>query len=201
MPVAAIIPIRSFVGGKDRLSSVLELNQRRDLSQALADHTVSESEAAGMLPVIVSADLEVAAWAMRLGLQVVEETGKGLNRAAGEGVRWATNSSLAWMVLHSDLPLVTAQELSRAMEIVATGRELLGPSSDGGTSALSAGSISEFSYGPGSSTKHLAAMVEPTILATTGLLHDLDSVNDLRSTLTHPRGAWVKNVIGDIRPD
>jgi 2-phospho-L-lactate guanylyltransferase (CobY/MobA/RfbA family) len=84
-------------------------------------------------------------------------------------------------VIHADLPLVTTADLEAVTAPVAAGRDVIAPSSDGGTSVLSSARPIRFSYGPASFHRHLARLDDPVIVTRTGLLHDLDTPRDYRS--------------------
>lgn len=195
MPVAAIIPIRSFVGGKERLASALDPSTRQMLATSMAARTVMAAEAALLLPAIVTADSGVSSWATSLGVLVIEESGGGLNGAAADGVRWAADNSMKWVILHSDLPLVTGADLDGLVPAVESGTAVLAPSADGGTTAVSSPRPIEFRYGPVSAHRHLAQMDNVEIVARTGLLHDLDSLRDLQAAMEHPEGQWLRSLI------
>lgn len=194
MPVAALIPIRSFRGGKGRLSPLLDENQRHTLGRGMAERTLTAVEFAGLLPAIVTADLEVERWAIRKGLVLIQETGDGLNGAARQGVEWAQDLGLNWMVIHSDLPIVTGDDIVAVREVVESGENVIAPSADGGTTVLSSQTTIVFTYGPGSFHRHLGLVPGPVIIATPGLLHDLDGPPDLSSALSHPEGAWLRSI-------
>lgn len=195
MPVAAIIPIRSFANGKERLASALDPETRLLLSTSMAARTVLAVEEALLLPAIVTADPGVAGWATSLGVAVIEESGRGLNSAATDGVQWAAANSMQWLVIHSDLPLVTGADLDGVGAAVEDGTAILAPSADGGTTALSSPLPIEFRYGAVSAHRHLAQMDSVELVVRTGLLHDLDSLTDLQSAMTHPEGQWLQTLI------
>ena len=195
MPVAAIVPIRSFAGGKERLSAALAPRVRIQIGTAMALRTVTAAESAAMLPAVVTSDEGVASWAVNLGIPVVAEEGGGLNGAARAGVDWATESGLQWLILHSDLPLVIATDLADVADGIRRGAAVLAPSADGGTTALSAPEPIVFRYGKGSAHRHLSQLSNPVIVARTGLLHDLDSIDDLHTATAHPEGRWLRDLI------
>ena len=195
MPVAAVMPIRSFRGGKDRLADELSDEVRHRLSLAMASRLVEKAEAALLLPLVVSADEGVLEWATTTGLASLPETGRGLDNAAAEGARWAMDSGLQGVILHSDLPLIDVGELQAVESLARNGEAVLAPSADGGTSALGSPTAIEFSYGVASAHRHLARLHEPHILTTTGLLHDVDTVRDLRSAMRHPAGQWIRDIL------
>jgi 2-phospho-L-lactate/phosphoenolpyruvate guanylyltransferase len=195
VPIAAVIPIRSFETGKARLGSVLSVEERRELGGEMAERTVAAAEGAGMLPAVVTGDGGVARWAARRGLPVIPESGQGLDSAARQGVDWAGDAGLDWVVLHSDLPLIRSADLAHLVGPIDERRPVIAPSSDGGTSALSSPYPPRFSYGPGSFHRHLAAIGESLVVTVTGLLQDLDSPADLQSALSHVEGAWLSSVV------
>ncbi len=204
MPVAAIVPIRSFEHGKGRLSPDLHPDQRTRLAMGMAQRTVTAAELALLLPVIVTAADEVRTWAVDLGLLVIPETSAGLDSAARVGAAWAASNGMSWAVIHSDLPLVTAADLSDLGALANSGRDVIAPSADGGTTAISSAGAVEFAYGPGSFHRHLSQLDRPAVLARVGTLHDLDSLNDLHAAMDHPEGAWLAQVAAssdDSAPD
>lgn len=148
-----------------------------------------------MIPILVTADARVAEWAARTAIPSVPDPGNGLSEAAAAGARWANRGASRWIILHSDLPLLSAPDLNTFWER-ALEADAIAPSSDGGTSAITSRGPMEFSYGPGSFSRHLADLDNPSIVATTGFLHDLDSPADLESVCDHPRGRWLLDVIG-----
>lgn len=191
MPVVAVIPVKSFQFGKQRLSSELSDQRRREIGAALAEHTVAVAEDADLLPVIVAGDPEVAEWSLRAGIPVVQDPGQGLDAAARIGADWADTGGSAWLVLHADLPLLDRADAEVLRDRLEAGSPVIAPSADGGTSALGSTGSFAFAYGPGSFHRHLARLRGAEIVARVGLLHDLDSPGDLASALAHPRGGWL----------
>lgn len=188
----AVIPIRSFRLGKKRLASVLDDGQRHRIGRALAERVTGATLEANLTPVVVTADEEVQSWAAIQGITVIEDPGFGLNSAAAAGV--ATVADQRWLVLHSDLPLVRPDDLIRVSTAIDNGRDVIAPSSDGGTSVISASGTLEFAYGEASFHRHLARLHDPVVIAATGLLHDLDSPVDLASASQHLCGQWLKGI-------
>ncbi|MGD2103363.1 MAG: hypothetical protein PVG83_14120 [Acidimicrobiia bacterium] len=195
MPTVGIIPVKSFRFGNQRLASTLAENHRIGLGQALAGHVGETAERAGLLPLFVTGDGEVLEWATSVGFPSVPDPGAGLDTAAAVGVEWAAATGSRWIVIHSDLPLLEVDELR---ELEGSGPVAIAPSSDGGTSAIAADVPVQFSFGRGSFHRHLSRLVDAKVIASTGLLHDVDTASDLRSVLYHPRGAWLREVVGWI---
>jgi 2-phospho-L-lactate guanylyltransferase len=196
VPIVAILPVKPFRLGKERLAESLTTEARVTLAQAVAIRTADTSASAGLIPLIVAGDYDVAEWALTKGIPTVDDPGSDLSAAAAAGVGWARAADCAWMVIHCDLPLLQVGEvveLATALEEFGT---VIAPSADGGTSALGGMKPLDFAYGPSSFHRHLIRIPEAAVIARTGLLHDVDSPADLVSARRHPRGRWLEDVIG-----
>jgi 2-phospho-L-lactate guanylyltransferase len=195
VPVVAIVPVKSFHLGKGRLAEILTPQQRLRLGQAFAERTVEIAESADLIPVVVAGDPSVAEWALLRGIPSIADPSQGLSAAAAEGVSWARMSHSGWIVVHADLPLLTKGDLVEPRSIVESGRVVLSPSADGGTSIFGGVAEASFAYGPGSFARHLANNPESQVVASLGLLHDVDSTNDLEAARAHPRGSWIEGAL------
>ncbi len=179
MTVLVVVPIRSFRLGKTRLAAELPPQRRQELGAQLARTVISAIDGAGLRAAVVTADDEVAAWATDCQLRLVIDPGGGLDAACRAGVEAAGPSR--WAVVHGDLPLVTTRDFEVIAHLVRAGRDVIAPSSDGGTTLLSARRPVEFAYGPASFHRHLLRLDNPVIVARRGLLHDLDTRADFDS--------------------
>lgn len=195
MPTTVVIPVKSFETGKQRLATTLTPEARARLVAGLADHVATRAEEAGLIPLIVTADSAVAEWSIGRGIPSIPDRGQGLNDAAREGVRWALESRGEWLVLHGDLPLLTADDLQALQKVLADGGNPLSPSADGGTSAVGGRAAAPFYFGVGSFQRHLVSAPKPQIVFRTGLALDIDSPQDLRAALDHPRGRWLRTIL------
>ncbi|HWB87920.1 MAG TPA: 2-phospho-L-lactate guanylyltransferase [Acidimicrobiia bacterium] len=179
MPTVFVIPVRSFRLGKQRLAASLDEAERARLGEDLADHVATTVATAGELPLIVTADPDVARWAALAGFPSVPEPGAGLDAAAGTGVEWAGQSSSDWVVIHADLPLLGAADVLSLIEVLSAGRQPISPSTNGGTSAIGGRGGFAFSFGVASFHRHLARLDRPEVVVRVGLALDVDSPDDL----------------------
>jgi len=182
MPTVVVIPVKSFRLGKQRLAEAIEAGARARLGRVLADRVASVAESVSLLPLIVTADPDVAAWAISSGFPSVADPGAGLDRAASTGVDWALRSNSGDMTV-----------LDRAL---ADGDTPIAPSADGGTSAVAGAEPFEFSYGEASFHRHLGRLASPRVVFRLGLALDIDNPNDLHAAVGHPRGAWLAQSLG-----
>ena len=167
---------------------------RSTLGRALAERTATLTIEAGLIPILVAGDEEVGEWALVNGFPSIPDPGEGLDAAALAGADWAVEASSEWIVLHTDLPLLTVSELEELKESLTRAGMVIAPSADGGTSALGAREPADFSYGPGSFHRHLGRLPAAAIVIRPGLLHDVDTFADLESARGHPRGAWLADL-------
>ena len=191
-PLVAL-PIRSFRDAYRRLAGSYSADERSALARALASHTAGTVRRAGVTPHIVTSAREVREWAMAGGHRVVADPpGGGLDGAADEAVRLAAGRP--WLILHSDLPCLSSDEVGLALDAALSGERLLAPSYDGGTTALGGQGSYSFRYGAASFHRHLAIGPPPRVIISLGFLLDIDRPHDLTVAARHPRGGWLAGV-------
>ena len=180
MPVVFVIPIRSFHLGKSRLAGALDQIDRKRLARHLANHVVTTLRSSDVETAVVTADEEVASWVSGVGVEVVRDPGRGLDRAASVGANWAIDRKQPWVIIHGDLPRLTVRDVTSVRDGLVRSGAVIAPSADGGTSAIGAHTPIEFSYGPASFHRHLTRLGQPELVVRTGLLFDIDDSHDLR---------------------
>ncbi|MGH3651267.1 MAG: 2-phospho-L-lactate guanylyltransferase [Acidimicrobiia bacterium] len=195
MPIVVIIPVKSFRLGNQRLADAVDERSRARLGKALADHVADTVSSVGLVPLVVTADPEVAEWSTRAGFPSLADPAQGLDAAADTGVDWALSTGSRWIVLHSDLPLVGPSDIEALTGPVSEGGSVIAPSADGGTSAIGSEAPVQFSFGVSSFHRHLLRMTNPRVVARTGLLLDVDSPRDLESAMATRRGAWLEEAL------
>jgi len=190
-----IIPIKSFAMGKGRLSGLVEPETRARLSRALAGHVAARVATTGRNPLVITGDLEVAQWAEASGYATLDDLGEGLSAAARAGASLAMDRSEPWLVVHSDLPWLTVDDLEAMARPLEEGRSVIAPSADGGTSAIGSRGEFTFHFGPMSFHRHLVDLEDALVVARSGLLLDIDAPADLRAATKSPRGAWLDETL------
>jgi 2-phospho-L-lactate guanylyltransferase len=158
-----------------RLSSDLTANQRHALSTSLASVAVKAALGAGLRVVVVSSDPEVRAWATVNGAESIDDRGSGLSESVTAAVGLLGDDT--WLVVHADLPLLDSDTMVRLAGLVATGGSVVCPSLDGGTNIIGGSGPFEFSYGPGSFTRHLAERVGATVVVSKALAIEVDTAD------------------------
>jgi 2-phospho-L-lactate guanylyltransferase len=177
-----VLPIRSFVLGKARLSVDLDDAARAELGRRLADR-VADAAAPYDVVVVTSAP-EVRNWAAARRLTVLDDPGS-LDAAAARGQRHLTAAGMGRVVVaHADLPW--ARSLAGLVRDASRPVVALVPCHrDDGTNvlALPAETAFRFSYGPGSFARHLAEAdrlgLPPRVLDLPDLAWDIDEPADV----------------------
>lgn len=180
MQAAVVVPVKAFHAAKVRLAPALSPTDRSDLARHMATAVVN---AAAPLPVVVVCDdVEVRAWALDLGAEVLWTPGLGLDGAVAAGVAHVARAGFDRVVVcHADLPLATG--LRHVAE--GAGAVVVPDRRADGTNVISlpAGCGFRFAYGPGSFHRHVAEAerlgLDVVVLDDVDLSWDVDVPDDL----------------------
>lgn len=199
-PITALIPVRSFRGGKTRLAGHLLEEERAALSRWMLQRVLWAARQSSVLAsaLVISPDSEVLAAVSRIGEDVVPlpqpASQTGLNRALDLGRQWAIERGRAGLlVLFADLPLLTGTDVANLVRRDAA--VVLAPDRHGrGTNALflrlQRGDADpfRFQFGDGSYARHVdeadrLGLDAVTVIAS-GTTLDIDTPDDLRRLQT-----------------
>jgi 2-phospho-L-lactate guanylyltransferase len=175
---------------KSRLSLVLDLNQRRRLAELMFADVLGVFRRAGLLPTcyVISSDVTALTIARRLGAQTIaEHVDKGVNAAVGTGMR-TLGRGRDFMVVPSDLPLITPAEVKTALSLKRCFGCVISPShSFDGTNLLifSGNAAPALSYDSDSFWNHVGGAARKglslAVYCSDGVLSDVDTPEDLRA--------------------
>ena len=192
--LVVVVPIRSFRGGKSRLSTILGESGREALVRAMFHNVLKSVKTSGVCDevLIVSPDPEVLDRAAQFGgvSSIVQPTSNpGLNASADLGRAWALEHRCDRMlVLFGDLPLIEADDIEAiALEalpiVIATDRH--GNGTNGLLLDLRVPETHEFrfAYGAESARLHSDEATRLRLPAISrqfgGVAFDLDTVEDV----------------------
>lgn len=214
MKVSALLPVKGFANAKQRLSPLLNAEQRALLAEAMAKDVLREVALARGLEAtyVVTGDAHVAEMAPALGAQVImekEETGEtdavlfALAAMRQRGIEAA-------LVIPGDIPLVRAGDIEVIIEQVA-GRDpsvpfaLLVPSQDRlGTNALllSPPDLIPLRFGYDSFTFHLSQVAAQglplRVLDNPRVGLDIDEPGDLERYLSKATAGETYRLLLDM---
>lgn len=184
MTVWAIIPLRASPESKSRLSGVLDETARAALVDAMLARVLDAARTARNVARVC---LIGSARTVPDDVTVIADPGQGLNAAATAALAAAAGAATRLIVIHGDLPLVTARDIE-LLAAVPEGEIAIAPDRHGtGTNAISlplpAAKGFSFAFGPDSFARHnaeagrLGLTVEE--IHSPGLSRDVDEPDDL----------------------
>ena len=116
MKIFALVPVKRFESSKSRLSSVLNVIERKELCQLLLTNTLSVLTEASTISeiVIVSSDEGAMEIARKNGAEVLRESeDHGVNAAIARADDYSIeNGAEATVVIPQDLPLLVAADVN-----------------------------------------------------------------------------------------
>jgi len=188
--VTALIPVKSLVHSKSRLSGQLDPARRIQLTHDSLRHVVHTLRSVPRIGdiVIISRDRQVAAWAAHWHVAHMRERRRGLNAALHEA-RTQYAGAAAILILPSDLVALSATDVCAMLEAARRAGDrcvVIAPDRHGrGTNALllRPPGLIDFEFGRNSAARHaqraLAQGVQPIWFRSDSICLDLDSPDDL----------------------
>jgi 2-phospho-L-lactate guanylyltransferase len=176
LPVA-LVPVRLTPLAKRRLAHKLPAAERTGLVLALFNRVVAALQGAGLDVVALAPhDVDVPD-----GVELWIDEAPGLNGAIGRAVE---RTGIPVMVVHADLPDVTAADVTSVLSI--PGDVVIARARDGGTNVLLLRSKLRPSFGPNSALLHAqrarAAGLRTIVVDHPGLALDVDDAAGLTAS-------------------
>jgi 2-phospho-L-lactate guanylyltransferase len=191
MSTFAIVPVKSLLKSKTRLSNFFTLQERplftlamiEDVLNALKSSKVSKT-------VVVSSDSTVEGLVKDFGMTFLKENQEGLNQALNQATKWCVrNGAKLVLILPADVPLITEKDVNALVKLSLNSSVVISPSRNGGTNALlqTPPGIVSPCFGPNSFKRHvdkaLAKHVMTKIFVSSSVMLDIDSERDLDQLL------------------
>jgi len=128
-----LVPIKNLEGAKQRLSPVLEAEERRALAAAMMEDVLETLASWRARPpvAVVTSDPQAIALAHHYGFEIIPEPE---NRSETDAIALATRvvAERGWtLVIPADIPLVEAAELQNIVDAAPETGSVLVPSADG----------------------------------------------------------------------
>lgn len=193
----ALVPLKDLVQAKTRLAGLLSPSERRALAQAMAEDVLAVLSAHPAISrvTLVSDDPGASLLAARYGAECWSEQSlgcQGLNAVvACASERLLADSAGPLLVLHGDLPLLCAEDITAVIEArqALDGLVIATDCQGSGTNLLAFDRASRprFCFGVDSCARHLAGAREAgmpvKVLHRPGTATDVDEARDLRLLL------------------
>jgi 2-phospho-L-lactate guanylyltransferase len=191
-----LLPVKDFHHAKQRLAPVLDVEKRAALAHAmLADVLDALSAASEPSRIVVyTASESVVRTVQPFGFEIIHERQvSGHSAAVNAILPVLCETSERILVIASDLPHLSADEIDRALTVECPALAIM-PSRDGtGTNGIivTPPFAINADYGPGSFRRHLDAAARagmaPGVLELPGVAFDIDTPEDLRLFSANPR--------------
>jgi 2-phospho-L-lactate guanylyltransferase len=191
MSTFAVVPVKSLLKSKTRLSNFFTFQERTLFTLAMLHDVLNALKSSNVgKTVVVSSDLTVERFVKDFDMTFLKENWEGLNRAVTQATEWCVRNGAEWvLVLPADVPLVTSKDINQIVKLALNNSLVISPSRNGGTNALlqtPPGVISP-SFGSDSFRKHickaLAKHVQTKIYVSSNVMLDIDSEKDLEQLL------------------
>lgn len=185
----AIIPVKLLEHTKSRLTAVLTLPERAELTQQLVRRTLAILRDVPEVSeiVVVSRDMQVAKMALKANVYCIPEARDGgLNNAVSTGYTFANKKKADFaLVIPSDLAFLTPFDVTAVSQQAHKDKIIIAPDQiEDGTNALllPTGLDFRFQYGRSSFDKHLHEAQQhkrlPQVIYRANLQFDLDTAQD-----------------------
>ena len=170
----ALVPLKPQAERKSRLAERLSSCDRAQLSRDLFGHVAAVlASVPGIAKLVVLADQRPEGWSGGW----LADGGAGLNAELQ-----ATPAARPLLVIHADLPMLTAGDVSALLAAAEAAGSAIAPDRhDSGTNALALadGAPFVFRFGADSFAKHRLQMPQAAVVRRPGLALDLDTPDDL----------------------
>jgi 2-phospho-L-lactate/phosphoenolpyruvate guanylyltransferase len=191
MSTFAIVPVKSLLKSKTRLSNFFTLQERPLFTLAMIEDVLNALKSSKVTKtVVVSSDSTVEDLVKDFGMTFLKENQEGLNQALNQATKWCVrNGAKLVLILPADVPLITEKDVNELVKLSLNSSVVISPSRNGGTNALlqTPPGIVSPCFGPNSFKRHvdkaLAKHVITKIFVSSSVMLDIDSERDLEQLL------------------
>ena len=206
--VYAVVPVKNLTVSKRRLSTVFTPIERRQLTLAMLEDVLNALKASVFDKIVlIGEDSQVQEMAAKYGATFLWAKGANLNSAIEEATIWSMqDGAKSILVLPADVPLLSAKDLNRILELGMNGDSavVLSPSQNWGTNALyqNPPQLISACFGPRSFLSHIQEAYRKGISVrldfSNGLSNDIDSAEDLKKLFEGENSTFCRQVLEKI---
>ncbi len=187
MRAFAIVPVKTLLKSKTRLSRVFPVGERPLFTLAMLGDVLNALKGSKIdNTIVISSDLSVKTFVKNFGMTFLQETRKGLNQALSQATAWCLqNKAELVLALPADVPLITSKDVDELVNMSLKNSVVISPSRNGGTNALlqMPPGIVSYCFGSDSFKKHICRAQEKGVRAkvyvSANVMLDIDSEADL----------------------
>lgn len=118
--IAAVIPMKNLDFVKSRLSTILTLQQRKNLALFLLNITIKTLKESRLITkiIVVSSDKTIEEFSFENRLKFIKDSDNGVNNAVILADRYCINNDIdANIIIPHDLPFISAKEIDQICNI------------------------------------------------------------------------------------
>jgi len=208
MSIFVVVPVKSLLRSKTRLSIALNPQEREALTLSMLEDVLKALTSSIVNQVcVVSSDEKVRVLANEFGARYLEENQQGLNHAINQSTEWCIlNDAESVCVLPADIPLIKGEDISRIVKLTSEESSIvISPSEDAGTNALlqKPPNLIPACFGVHSFTKYVqkatARGIPIKFYCSKSVSLDIDSIEDLISFLKIKSQTTTRRFLEQIR--
>lgn len=190
--VFAVIPVKTLLKSKTRLSIVLNPQERQTFTLVMLKDVLTATKYSMVRhTILVSSDPTIKKLADNFGVTYLHERKRGVNQAIKQAIESCIHDGAnSVLILPADIPLITPKEINRIIELGLERTSIvISPSQNVGTNALlqNPPNLIPTRFGPQSFLKHCneasARMVTFKVYRSQKVALDIDSIKDLTDFL------------------
>ncbi len=187
MSTFAVVPVKTLLKSKTRLSNFFTLQERPLLTLAMLEDVLNALKSSKVNnTIVIGSDSTVEGLVKNYSMTFLRENQEGLNQALDQATKLCVrNSAELVLVLPADIPLITSKDINGLVKLARKDSVVISPSQNGGTNALlqTPPGIVSPCFGPDSFKKHfykaVSKGVQAKIYVSSNLMLDIDSEKDL----------------------
>jgi 2-phospho-L-lactate/phosphoenolpyruvate guanylyltransferase len=187
MSTFAVVPVKTLLKSKTRLSNFFTIQERPLFTLAMLEDVLNALKSSKVnSTVVVCSDSTVEGLVKKFGMTFLNETQEGLNQALNQATKWCLrNKAEQVLILPADVPLVRSKDIDTLVKLALNNAMVISPSLNGGTNALlqKPRKIVSHCFGPDSFKRHLdeahAKHLHTKVYVSSNIMLDIDSERDL----------------------
>lgn len=208
LSVYAVVPVKSLLESKTRLSVVLSPQERESFTLSMLEDVLKALESSVVFQVgVISSDIAVQALANKFGVSYLSESQLGLDSAIKQATEWCIqNDTESVLVLPADIPLITFEDINQIVKLSSEETcVVISSSENGGTNALlqKPPNLISTCFGPHSFMKHVgrasAKGISIKFYSSERVAFDIDSLEDLKNFLLIESQTMSRQFLEQIR--
>jgi 2-phospho-L-lactate guanylyltransferase len=209
MSIFTVIPVKTLLKSKTRLSTILTPHERQTLLLKMLEDVCNAIQRSSIVHkiVIISSDLKVQSFSNKFRAVYLQEIKEGLNQALQQATNWCIqNNAKSILIIPTDIPLISPDDIKKIVNLsIEECSIVIAPSKNGGTNILfqKPPDLIPPCYGPESFYKHIIKAsdkgVAAKIYTSQNVELDIDTPKDLENLIKFNKQTVTHRFLKKIR--